>query len=129
MEARFLSRKRKIEEDAKVAQESLAGANQRLETFLRPFTEKLPRSEIRENAFVFIRGLLSDLQHKNTESIAYRFGRKRDSFIGESPWDHKPLLLELAGQIGEEGAILAFDPYLLTLFHQSTPGEIRPENR
>jgi len=117
MEARFLTRKREIEQDAKIAQGSLAGANQRLETFLRPFAEKLPRSETRENALVFARGLLSDLQHKNTESIAYRFGRKRDalqSFIGESPWDHKPLLLELAQQtarqIGEEDAILVFDP-------------------
>ena len=117
MEARFLARKREIEEDAKIAQGSLAGANQRLETFLRPFAEKLPRSETRENALLFIRGLLSDLKHKNTETIAYRFGRKRDamqSFIGESPWDHKPLLLELAQQtarqIGEEDAILVFDP-------------------
>jgi len=117
MEARFTARKREIEQDAKIAKGCLAGANQRLEKFLRPFGDLLPRSETRENALVFVRGLLSDLQRKNTESIAYRFGRKRDalqSFIGESPWDHKPLLLELAKQtaktIGEDDGILAFDP-------------------
>jgi len=117
MEAGFSARKREIEQDAKITEGCLAVANQRLEKFLRPFGDLLPRSETRENALVFVRGLLSDLQRKNTESIAYRFGRKRDalqSFIGESPWDHKPLLLELAKQtaktIGEDDGILAFDP-------------------
>ena len=117
MSARFTARKREIEQDAKIAKGCLAGANQRLEKFLRPFGDLLPRSETRENALVFVRGLLSDLHRKNTESIAYRFGRRRDalqSFIGESPWNHKPLLLELAKQtaktIGEDDGILAFDP-------------------
>ena len=117
MDTRFSARRREIEQDAKIAEGSLSGANGRVETFFRPFGESLPRSETRENALVFLRGLLSDLQRKNTESIAYRFGRKRDalqSFIGESPWDHKPLLLELAKQtakqIGEDDGILVFDP-------------------
>ena len=117
MDARFSARKREIEQDAKITKRCLAGANQRLEKFLRPFGDLLPRSETRENALVFVRGLLSDLHRKNTESIAYRFGRRRDalqSFIGESPWNHKPLLLELAKQtaktIGEDDGILAFDP-------------------
>jgi SRSO17 transposase len=117
MDAGFSARRREIEQDAKITEGCLAGANQRLEIFLRPFGALLPRSETRENALVFVRGLLSDLHRKNTESIAYRFGRKRDalqSFIGESPWDHKPLLIELAKQtaktIGEDDGILAFDP-------------------
>jgi len=73
MEARFTARNREIEQDAKIAKGCLARANQRLEKFLRPFGDLLPRSETRENALVFVRGLLSDWHRKNTESIAYRF--------------------------------------------------------
>ena len=39
MDARFLARRREIEQDAKIAEWSLSGANGRLETFFRPFGE------------------------------------------------------------------------------------------
>ena len=117
MEPEFAARKREITQDAKIKKGSLAGASHRLVSFLQPYFASLPRSETRENAMIFTRGLISDLARKNTESIAYRFGRKRDamqSFIGESPWNHKPLLTILAKEagklIGEEDGVLAFDP-------------------
>ena len=52
--------------------------------------DSLVRREQVEHAGVFVRGLLSDLEHKNAESIAYRFGQQRmplQWFIGVSPWD------------------------------------------
>ena len=42
MDAGFTARKREIEQDAKIAKDCLAGANQRLEIFLRPFGELSP---------------------------------------------------------------------------------------
>ena len=37
----------------------------------------LGRREQEEHAVTFVQGLLSDLSHKNAESIAYRFGQER----------------------------------------------------
>ncbi len=63
----------------------------RLERFMEPFVENLVRKEQCEHASTFVQGLLSDLDHKNVESIAYRFGQERmplQWFVGKSDWDH-----------------------------------------
>jgi len=39
---------------------------------MAPFVTRLRRSERREHAQVYVAGLLSDLERKNVESIAYR---------------------------------------------------------
>jgi SRSO17 transposase len=51
------------------------------------------------------------------ESIAYRHDQERvnlQRFIGVAPWDHQPLLEELAqrvgGEIGEDDGVIVFDP-------------------
>jgi len=117
MEPRFRTRKREIEQDAKIDQKGLAGASRRLDAFLTPYFKDLPRSESRQNATTFVKGLLSDLKRKNVESIAYRFGQDRRAlqrFIGEAVWGHQIILDRIAKEtvklIGEEDAILAFDP-------------------
>jgi SRSO17 transposase len=117
MEKRFETRKREIEQDAKIDKKDLAGAAQRLDQFLVPFFVELPRSETRKNALMFVQGLLSDLQRKNVESIAYRFGQNRynfQRFIGEAVWDHQVILDRIAQQAaklyGEDDGILVFDP-------------------
>jgi SRSO17 transposase len=89
----------------------------RLERFMEPFVESFVRREQVEHAHTFVQGLLSDLEHKNAESIAYRFGQDRlplQWFLGVSPWDPKLLRDELVGQVGQtlgdpEG-VLVFDP-------------------
>jgi len=76
-----------------------------LEQFVKPFIASLGRREPKENAHIYILGLLSDLRRKNVESIAYRYDRDRRAlqrFISSVPWDHQPLLEELARQIGAE---------------------------
>ena len=50
MEQRFEARKREIEQDAKLDTKDLAGAAQRLDRFLAPYFDYLPRSETRQNA-------------------------------------------------------------------------------
>lgn len=92
MEKRFETRKREIEQDAKIDKKDLAGALRRLDAFLKPFFKQLPRTESRENATIFLKGLLSDIKRKNVEAIAYRFGRDRRAlqrFIGQIKWDHR----------------------------------------
>jgi SRSO17 transposase len=75
------------------------------------------RREQREHARAYLAGLVSDLDRKNTESIAYRHGQERHGlqhFVGSSAWDHRPLLRELARQVGRElgtpDGVIVFDP-------------------
>jgi SRSO17 transposase len=89
----------------------------RLERFMSPFVDSLVRREQIEHANTFVQGLLSDLEHKNAESIAYRFGQERmplQWFLGVSSWSDEPLRDELARQVGEklgEGdGVIVFDP-------------------
>jgi SRSO17 transposase len=77
----------------------------------------LTSSEQRVNAQHYIQGLLSDLDGKDIESIAYLHDRERQGlqkFMGQAEWDHRPLVTELARQIGaelgEDDGVLVFDP-------------------
>ena len=45
----------------------------RLEKFMDPFVDVFVRKEQVEHANTLVQGLLSDLNHKNVESIAYHF--------------------------------------------------------
>ena len=117
MERRFEERKREIEQDAHIDQQALASCVRQLQQFGTPYFAHFLRSETRQNAQVFLEGLLSDLPRKNLESIAYRYEQERSGlqrFIGQTDWDHQPLLTRLAEQvaaeIGEDDGIIAFDP-------------------
>jgi SRSO17 transposase len=117
MEARYQVRKKQLLEDCTVAPEVFQKVMPRLERFMEPFIEAFCRREPCEHARTYVSGLLSDLEHKNTESIAYRFGQDRQPlqrFIGWANWDDAPLRMELARQIGEklgdEDGVLVFDP-------------------
>ena len=117
MERRFQARLDELRRDALVPSGLLRGLTQRLDAFLRPFVAVLARDQTRENAGQYVRGLLSNLGAKTAEAIAYLHDRDRQGlqkFVGHSSWDHRPLLTELARQVGAElgepDAVLAFDP-------------------
>ena len=117
MERRFEIRRRKILQEADIKQEVADGMLKRLEEFTAPFINSLGRREPKENAHIYISGLLSDLRRKNVESIAYRYDQDRRAlqrFIGFALWDHQPLQQELARQIGtelgEDDGVIVFDP-------------------
>ena len=117
MEAEFETRKQELLEECSVAPQVFERVIPRLERFLEPFVECLARREQVEHAQTFVSGLLSDLDHKNVESIAYRFGEERTPlqwFIGMSEWDDQPLRDELVRQVGrtlgEEDGVIVFDP-------------------
>src|SRR5438270_6912614 len=116
MERRFQTRLDELRGDAHVPTGFLRGLAPRLDTFLRPFVAALTRDEQRANAGQYVRGLLSNLGAKTAEAITYLHDRDRQGlqkFVGQSGWDHRPLLAELARQVGAElgepDAVLAFD--------------------
>jgi SRSO17 transposase len=117
MERRFQIRLGELLKDAEVCPGLLKGVMPRLEFFLQPFVQALQSAEQRTNAQHYIQGLLSDLKGKDVESIAYLHDRERQGlqkFIGQAEWNHRPLVTELARQIGaelgEEDGVLVFDP-------------------
>src|SRR5215203_2002465 len=117
MERRFRARLDEMLDDAEVHPGLLRGLAPRLEGFLRPFVESLRSDARRRNAAGYVEGLLSDLGAKTAEAIAYLHDRERQGlqkFIGQADWDHRPLVAELARQVGAElgepDGVLVFDP-------------------
>ena len=117
MECSFERRKRELELECRVSNKAMVSALSRLDLFMEPFLVSYRRHEQETSATTMIRGLCSDLERKNGESIAYLFGLDRkviQHFVGESRWDDKPLRDELArqvgSQLGESDGVLAFDP-------------------
>jgi len=69
---------------------------------MKPFVETLSGQALHQHARTSLCGLLSDVERKNVESIAYRFGQERlplQRFIGWAEWDDTPLRQELIGQV------------------------------
>jgi SRSO17 transposase len=117
MERRFAARRDDLLADAEVDPRILRGVLPRLERFLDPFVEHLQRSEQRLHACHYVAGLVSHLEYKNVESIAYLHDQPREplqQFVGQSPWDHGPWLTELARQVGQQlgspDGVLVLDP-------------------
>ena len=117
MERRYRIRLDELLEDAEVPPGLLRGALPRLEIFLQPFVAELCSAEQRTNAQHYVQGLLSDLESKDAESIAYLHDRERQGlqkFIGQADWNHRPplsvLTRQVAAQLGEPDGVLVFDP-------------------
>jgi SRSO17 transposase len=117
MEAKYEVRKEHLLDECAVAPQVFERVMPRLERFMEPFVERLVRREQVEHALTFVQGLLSDLDHKNVESIAYRFGQERmplQWFMGVSDWDDEPLrdqlVRQVGQQLGEEDGVIVFDP-------------------
>ena len=105
MERRFEVRKEELLSDCEVPAGMFRGMLARLRKFVEPFLESLFRSEGREHAQTYVAGLLSNLKRKNSEAIAYRHDEARSGvqdFMGQSPWDHRPMVKELVRQVGTE---------------------------
>ena len=89
----------------------------RLHTFMAPFVETFQGPTLMQQAKTSVCGLLSDVERKNSESIAYRFGQSRlplQGCIGWEEWDEAPLRSELIRQVkthlGTAAGVLVFDP-------------------
>jgi SRSO17 transposase len=117
MERRFQARLQEMLAQAEVSFDLIDGLMGRLETFVEPFAVAFIEPEQRQHSVEYISGLLSKLDHKTGEAIAYLHDQERQGiqkFIGHVPWDHQPLLMTLAEQVGtdlgEPDGVIAFDP-------------------
>ena len=117
MEARYAVRKNQLLAECQVAPEIFEQVLPRLEAFMKPFVRLFQGQVAVQHANTYVSGLLSNVEHKNIESIAYRFGQSRlplQGFIGWDPWDDTPLREELRGQVtrhlGQGDGVLVFDP-------------------
>jgi len=117
MQRRYEARLEQMMAQAEVAPELMRGLLKRLETFAEPFTGSFTGTQHRRPVAEYMTGLLSKLERKTGEAIAYLHDQERQGlqkFVGEVPWDHKPLLITLARQVGkdlgEADAVLVFDP-------------------
>src|SRR4051812_33574544 len=117
MDRRYEARLERMLAQAEVPPDLVDGFLSRLETFVCPFAACLASDDQRRHALEYLTGLLSKLEHKTSEGIAYLHDQERQGlqkFIGLSPWDHAPLLRTLARQVGEglgeADGVLVFDP-------------------
>lgn len=117
MERRFELRMEELLEDAVLDSRIPEGMLDRLERFVEPFAARLTSCEQRQHAREYVAGLFSDVKRKNSETIAYLHDQDRQAmqkFIGQSPWEPRPLISELAQQVGRElgepDGVLVFDP-------------------
>ncbi|MBI3466585.1 MAG: IS701 family transposase, partial [Planctomycetes bacterium] len=117
MERRFKVRLKELLEDAEVNPTLLCGVLPRLEKFIESFVASLHGPDQTKHTHEYVAGLISNLKRKNAEAIAYLHDQERQAlqkFIGQAPWDHRPLLGELTRQVGvelgEADAVLVFDP-------------------
>src|SRR4051812_37002632 len=117
MERRFRVRLDELLDDAVLDPAVLRGALSRLEGFVAPFVASLPTAAQRTHAHHYVAGLVSDLERKNAEGIAYLHDQERQGlqkFLGQAPWDPRPLLTELGRQVGDElgepDGVLVLDP-------------------
>lgn len=117
MDRRYEGRLKEMMAQAEVAPELIDGFLSRLEAFVQPFSASLAVPEQRRHTMEYLTGLLSKLEHKTGEGIAYLHDRERQgiqTFIGQVPWEHAPLLKTLATQVGEDlgeaDGVIVFDP-------------------
>ena len=117
MDRRFDARLREMLAQAEVPPELIEGLLARLETFVHPFTASLREPEQQRHTIEYLTGLLSKLERKTGEGIAYLHDQERQGiqkFLGQVPWEDQPLLQTLATQVGNDlGAadgVIVFDP-------------------
>ena len=117
MDRRFEVRKQEMLAECEVSPQVFRGVEERMSKFVQPFANLMRLPAQRDHASDYVAGLVSDLDRKNVESIAYRHDQDRRNlqhFIGSAQWNHQPLFTELARQVGREvgtsDGVIVFDP-------------------
>jgi SRSO17 transposase len=117
MDRRFDARLSEMLAQAEVPAELIDGFLARLKAFVQPFAASLREPEQQRHTIEYLTGLLSKLKHKTGEGIAYLLDQQRQGlqkFLGQVPWEDRPLLTTLATQVGndlgEADGVIVFDP-------------------
>ena len=113
----WAQRQAELLRDCIVSPDVFASMVDRLGDFVVPYQHALETEAGQRNVHFYLAGLLSHLDRKNAETIAAFVDVERlvlQEFIGTAPWDHRPLVRVLVGQVverlGEPDGIIAFDP-------------------
>ena len=133
MEPRFRVRLDELLNDAELPPGLLRGLLPPPERFPGPFVAPRQRHQPRTHARPDVPGLLSDLDDQTAAASASFHDRDRQGlqkFLGQSPWDHRPLLTELVRQVGRElgdtEGVLVFDPSAVPKQGTESVGVRRP---
>jgi len=88
-----------------------------LTIFLSPYLPNFGRSESRETAGQFMKGLLSGLPRKSAEPMAELFKKERKTFqrfLGSGPWEDTPIRetmkRDISDTLGDPDGVLNVDP-------------------
>src|SRR6266436_296478 len=113
----WAQRREEVLRDCLVSPDIFNQMVERLEEFVVPYQHVLETATGQRNVHLYLQGLLSHLPGKHAEDIATFVEVERQviqDFIGTVPWEHRPLVTVLVGQVAERlGApdgIIAFDP-------------------
>ena len=113
----WAQRREEVLRDCLVSPDVFHQMVERLDEFVVPYQHVLETATGQRNVHLYLQGLLSHLPGKNAEDIATFVDVERQviqDFIGTVPWDHRPLVTVLVGQVaerlGEPDGIIAFDP-------------------
>src|SRR5215475_981391 len=103
--------------DCLVSPDVFSSMVDRLGEFVVPYQQALEAEASQPHVHRYLAGLLSHLNRKNAETIAALVEVERQviqDFIGTAPWDHRPLITVLVGQVaarlGDPEGVIAFDP-------------------
>ncbi len=113
----WAQRKEELLRDCIVSPDVFTQMMDRLGDFVVPYQHALEAEAGGCHVHRYLQGLLSHVDRKNAEKIAALVAVDRQvlqDFIGTAPWDHRPLITVLVGQVaerlGEPDGIIAFDP-------------------
>ena len=113
----WAQRREELLRDCIVSPDVFSSMLDRLGEFVMPYQQALAAEVGQHHVHRYLAGLLSHLNRKNAETIAALVDVERQviqDFIGTAPWDHRPLIHVLVGQVaerlGEPDGIIAFDP-------------------
>src|SRR5256886_9958852 len=113
----WAQRQKELRRDCIVSPDVFSPMVDRLGEFVVPYQQALEAEAGQPHVHSYLAGLLSHLNRKNAETIAALVDVERQviqDFIGTAPWDHRPLIHVLVGQVaerlGEPDGIIAFDP-------------------
>jgi hypothetical protein len=113
----WVQRQAALLRDCIVSPDVFASLVDRLCDFVVPSQHGLETEAGKRHLHLYVIGLLSHLDRKNAEKIATFVDVERlviQACIGTAPWDHRPLIKVLVGQVveqlGEPDGVIAFDP-------------------
>ncbi len=117
MMERYSIAKDSILEGCLVTPDVYEGILERFEKFVTPYVGHLHKRVQRQKAVDYMKGLISETERKNIESIAYSHGQDRQplqKFIGQVEWDDEIILdilvKRINREIGTKNGVLILDP-------------------